>query len=173
MATQRKHPDEDHRPGVKKNKQEEEVEEKKTSAVPECFQGKSFYEILGVAKDASVEEITKAYRRLSLKHHPDRNTSPTATEEFQYLARIHETLAKDPRKRAMYDKHGDLIVQDMSEEFMDAYQYWREVFPELQADDVEAYKASYIGSEEEKQDVIDAWDEFKGDMFLMVRSQLH
>jgi len=98
----------------------EEQKGPKSNTVPDAFKGKDYYEILGVARDATPEEINKAYKRLSLKHHPDRNLSnPHATTEFQYLAKIHETLAKDPRKRAMYDLHGD-VSNDITSDFVDA-----------------------------------------------------
>lgn len=76
--------------------------------IPKCFKGKDFYEILGVNKNASTQEINKAYKKLSLQYHPDRNINNTdTTQEFQYLARIHEILTKDPARRKLYDRHGD------------------------------------------------------------------
>ncbi len=61
-----------------------------------------YYDFLGVAKDDSDEAIKKAYRRLALKHHPDKNGDPDA---FRKLTEVYETL-KDPEKRRMYDQHG-------------------------------------------------------------------
>lgn len=140
--------------------------------VPACFKGRDFYEILSVPRDATPEQINKAYKKLSLNHHPDRNPgNPDATAEFQHLARIHETLAKDPRKREMYDRHGDASV-DMSGDFMDMYEYWKSVFPGLTPSDTEQYKANYIDSEVEREDFISAVDEAKGDMALMMKDIL-
>lgn len=68
--------------------------------------GKSYYEILGVKKGASDTEIKKAYRQKSLKYHPDRNSSPDASEKFKEIATAYEVLS-DSEKRAIYDKHGE------------------------------------------------------------------
>ena len=58
----------------------------------------TFYEILGVDKNASESEIKKAYRTLSLEFHPDRNSSAEATEKFQEISQAYETLS-DPQKK--------------------------------------------------------------------------
>lgn len=66
-----------------------------------------FYEILGVARDASPEDIKKAYRRLAMKHHPDRTEGDKASEEkFKTATHAYETLS-DPQKRRHYDQFGD------------------------------------------------------------------
>ena len=67
---------------------------------------KDYYESLGVAKDASEEEIKKSYRRLAMKHHPDRNPGDKASEEkFKEIKEAYEVLS-DSKKRAMYDRFG-------------------------------------------------------------------
>ena len=65
------------------------------------------YEVLGVPKDASDEAIKKAYRKLSLQYHPDRNSSPEASSKFQAINEANETLS-DPHKRKMNDMGGGL-----------------------------------------------------------------
>lgn len=68
---------------------------------------KDYYEILGVAKNANPEEIKKAYRKLAMKYHPDRNQGDKEAEKkFKELNDAYEVL-KDDLKRAAYDRYGD------------------------------------------------------------------
>ncbi len=67
---------------------------------------RDYYEALGVAKDASEEAIKKAYRRMAMKHHPDRNDGNKESEEaFKEVKEAYEVLS-DPNKRAAYDRYG-------------------------------------------------------------------
>ncbi len=69
---------------------------------------RDYYEILGVAKNASEEDIKKAYRKLAMKHHPDRNqgdASKAAEEKFKEAKEAYEMLS-DAQKRAAYDQYG-------------------------------------------------------------------
>src|SRR5574343_465174 len=67
---------------------------------------RDFYEILGVNRDASDDEIKKAYRKLAMKYHPDRNPdNPSAEDKFQEAKEAYEILS-DGQKRAAYDQYG-------------------------------------------------------------------
>ncbi|MBX9959251.1 MAG: molecular chaperone DnaJ [Burkholderiaceae bacterium] len=69
---------------------------------------RDFYEVLGVPKNASEEEIKKAYRKLAMKYHPDRNqgdSAKTAEEKFKEAKEAYEMLS-DPQKKAAYDQYG-------------------------------------------------------------------
>lgn len=67
---------------------------------------KDYYEILGVNKDASSEDIKKSYRKLAMKYHPDRNPdNPKAEEQFKEAKEAYEMLTDD-QKRAAYDQYG-------------------------------------------------------------------
>ena len=66
---------------------------------------KDYYAALGVARDASEDEIKKAYRKLARKYHPDVSKEPNAEEKFKEVSEAYETL-KDKEKRAAYDQLG-------------------------------------------------------------------
>src|SRR6201998_2440626 len=66
---------------------------------------KDYYAILGVARDASADDIKRAYRRLARKYHPDVSKEANAEERFKEMQEAYEVL-KDPEKRAAYDQLG-------------------------------------------------------------------
>lgn len=67
---------------------------------------RDFYDILGVARTSSAEEIKKAYRKLAIKHHPDKNPGDKAAEEkFKEAAEAYEILS-NPEKKQRYDQYG-------------------------------------------------------------------
>lgn len=95
---------------------------------------RDYYEILGVAKNASQDEIKKAYRKLALKYHPDRNPdNKEAEEKFKEAAEAYEVLS-DAQKRKKYDQFGhsglegmggfsaqDVNMEDIFEQFGDIF----------------------------------------------------
>jgi molecular chaperone DnaJ len=66
---------------------------------------RDYYEVLGVSKDATKEEIKKAYRKLARKYHPDVNKEPDAEEKFKEVKEAYEVLSNE-QKRAQYDQFG-------------------------------------------------------------------
>ena len=80
---------------------------------------RDYYEVLGVARDASEDEIKRAYRKMALQNHPDHNPdNPEAEQRFKEAAEAYEVL-RDPERRARYDQfghagvgnNGDLLVE--------------------------------------------------------------
>ena len=74
------------------------------------FGGKDYYKVLGLTRKATSAEIKKAYRKLSLKYHPDKNSSPDAADKFAELSVAYDTLS-DPEKRKMYNQGGEEAVK--------------------------------------------------------------
>ena len=66
---------------------------------------RDYYEVLGLARTCSDDDIKKAYRRLALQYHPDRNNAPEATERFKEATEAYQVLS-DSEKRNLYDRYG-------------------------------------------------------------------
>lgn len=77
--------------------------------------GQTCYEDLGLQPDATRQEIRSAYRKLVLKHHPDRSADPASKEIFLRVAHAYEVLA-DPEARRRYDEHLDFLARRAREE---------------------------------------------------------
>lgn len=71
---------------------------------------KDYYKILNVPKTASAAEIKKAYRKLSLKYHPDKNSAPDAAQKFAEISQAYDVLS-DPEKREAYNRGGEDAVK--------------------------------------------------------------
>ncbi|XP_032875700.1 dnaJ homolog subfamily C member 5B [Amblyraja radiata] len=86
--------------------------------------GDALYQILGLEKGASHEEIKKSYRKLALKHHPDKNLdNPDASDKFKEINNANSILT-DISKRNIYDKYGSLglyIAEQFGEENVNTY----------------------------------------------------
>ena len=116
------------------------------------------YEILGITKDANAEEIKKAYRLKALKTHPDKGGDP---EIFKSVSSAYSILS-DPEKKKIYDTCGDIDEDANSDDVKYWTNLWRQVFPQITVKDIEDYKLKYIGSDEEKNDVINAYIKCNG-----------
>jgi len=78
---------------------------------------RDYYEVLGVAKDADENTIKRAYRKLAMKYHPDRNPDDQeAAERFREVTEAYEVLS-DEQKRARYDQYGHAGVDDQMQDF--------------------------------------------------------
>ncbi|HEU4759350.1 MAG TPA: DnaJ domain-containing protein, partial [Dehalococcoidia bacterium] len=73
---------------------------------------RDYYETLGVPRGASAEEIKRAFRRLAMQFHPDRNKESGAEAKFKEIGEAYEVLA-DPDKRSAYDRFGHAGLQGM------------------------------------------------------------
>src|SRR5579871_4481394 len=73
-------------------------------------QKNDYYEVLGVPRDATKDQIKAAYRKLALQFHPDRNKSPGAEERFKEISEAYAVLSDDA-KRAQYDRFGHEGIQ--------------------------------------------------------------
>ena len=94
---------------------------------------RDYYEVLGISKTASVNEIKSQYRKLALKFHPDRNKSPDASEHFKEISEAYAVLS-DPQKRQVYDQHGHAGVNDQysrEDIFQGANANFNDIFQDL------------------------------------------
>jgi molecular chaperone DnaJ len=100
---------------------------------------RDYYEVLGIQKNASKEEIKNAYRKLALQYHPDRNKEPTAEEKFKELSEAYAVLSDD-EKRKRYDIYGHVGAEEafrgseanFEEIFRDAgFGGFRDIFDQL------------------------------------------
>ncbi|KAJ8298749.1 hypothetical protein KUTeg_022809 [Tegillarca granosa] len=86
--------------------------------------GESLYVLLGVQKTATHDEIKKAYRKLALKYHPDKNLeNPEVAEKFKEISKAH-TVLTDTTKRGIYDRYGSMgiyLADQIGEENVNAY----------------------------------------------------
>lgn len=72
--------------------------------------GKDYYKVLSVSRSASSADIKRAYRKLSLKYHPDKNSAPDAAEHFAEISTAYDVLS-DAEKRQTYDRGGEEAVK--------------------------------------------------------------
>lgn len=134
---------------------------------------KSLYEILGVERTASQQEIKKAYHKLALRLHPDKNPGDEdAKEKFQQLQKVISILG-DEEKRALYDQTGCVDDADLAGDVVQNLKdFFRSMYKKVTEADIEEFEANYRGSESEKTDLIDLYKKYKGHMNRLFCSML-
>jgi DnaJ-class molecular chaperone len=100
---------------------------------------KSYYEILGVSKSANVEEIRKAYKKLAVKYHPDKQSdkSPDANKKFQEISQAYQVLTNED-DRELYDQYGPDFKQHKQ-------QHYQQNIPTISANVIVALRDLYHG----------------------------
>ncbi|KAL3701265.1 hypothetical protein R1sor_019287 [Riccia sorocarpa] len=126
------------------------------------------YKVLGVERTASQAEIRKAYHKLALRLHPDKNPDDEAAKEkFQSLQSVIAVLG-DPEKRKIYDETGSIEDVELSgDSFKNVYQFFRALYKQITEEDIDHYAQSYRGTEEESADLKAEYKRRKGNMELV------
>lgn len=151
----------------------EDDDSESSKQIRKVFGDKTLYEILNISKPSdeedklSQEEIKHAYRKMALKYHPDKGGD---AEQFKALSLAYSILS-DPNKRQIYDESGDINGDDegiSNNDFEAWYSYYRNLFPKITVDDIEKFQSEYVGSLEERKDIISYYNRFMGDVRIMM-----
>ncbi|KAL2075420.1 hypothetical protein VTL71DRAFT_363 [Oculimacula yallundae] len=126
------------------------------------------YVVLGIEKSATADEIKSAYRKAALKHHPDKaapHLKDEAHTKFQEIAFAYAVLS-DPIRKKRYDKTGSTSESmDVDGDFSWT-DFYSEQFRDVVTEDaIERFASSYKNSDEERDDVIKAYEKYKGAWF--------
>lgn len=126
---------------------------------------KTLYQILGVERTAAQQEIRKAYHKLALRLHPDKNPGDEdAKEKFQQLQKVFSILG-DEEKRALYDQTGCADDADLAGDVaQNLKEFFQSLYKKVTEADIEEFEANYKGSASEKKDLIDLFKQCKGNM---------
>ena len=133
------------------------------------FDSKDFYDILGLPKDASEDDIRKAYKKLALKYHPDKQSSKTEEEKkeaenkFKMVAEAYETLS-DKKKRELYDLYGRDGPSMGSSGAGTGGSYFRGGFRDFDMNHAEDIFKNFFGGKDPFADFFDD-DDFLGSAF--------
>ena len=112
---------------------------------------KDYYDVLGVDKDASQQEIKKAYRKLALKYHPDKSDDPDAEEKFKEISEAYAVLS-DQEKRQRYDRYGHAgIDQEYSYEDIFRGADFSDIFGDLGFNDIFKQFFGGFGGQRQRQ----------------------
>ncbi|AES81403.1 putative DnaJ domain-containing protein [Medicago truncatula] len=133
---------------------------------------KSLYQVLGLEKTASQQEIKKAYYKLALRLHPDKNPGDEeAKEKFQQLQKVISILG-DEEKRALYDQTGCIDDDDLAGDVQNLHAFFKTMYKKVTEADIEEFEANYRGSDSEKNDLIELYKKYKGNMKRLFCSML-
>lgn len=126
--------------------------------------GSDPYKMLGVRRDASPDEIARAYRVLALRYHPDRN--PEGAEKFKQISTAYSLLS-DPTKRGMYDATGVVDPETGTDDPQAAAAHAAQF-----GEEVRMFYARYRNSDEEREDIAENYRLCKGDFRKMIREHV-
>ncbi|KEY66839.1 hypothetical protein S7711_05193 [Stachybotrys chartarum IBT 7711] len=128
------------------------------------------YEVLGLERDASPDQIKSAYRKAALKNHPDKvpaDKKEEAHQAFQEIAFAYAVLS-DPTRRKRYDTTGSTSESVVDSEGFNWSDFYREQFENsVSANAIEEFAQKYKGSDEEKDDILIAYEQHEGNMDLV------
>ena len=104
-----------------------------------------YYDVLGISRDASQDEIKRAFRKLAFKYHPDRNKRPDAEERFKEASEAYAVLS-DPEKRRQYDSQGfEGIKKQYKQEDIFNRGTFQDVFSEFGFDPTDIFNRIFGG----------------------------
>lgn len=146
----------------KQKQQKENGKEEDISLEDIFFQRKDLYSLLGLQRSATNNEIRKAYKRLVLLCHPDKNKKdPEAASKFINISRAYKILSNE-ESRKYYDEAGEYDEGNEGEiNIYDTLDFFRKIYS---PQDIETYEKNYIGSKEEEQDLINFYNDNNGDI---------
>ncbi|XP_047317213.1 chaperone protein dnaJ 6-like isoform X2 [Impatiens glandulifera] len=157
------------------DEEEEEIEhEEPQDDVGTSSTHQSLYQVLGVEKTATQQEIKKAYYKLALRLHPDKNPGDEeAKEKFQHLQKVISILG-DEEKRALYDETGCIDDDDLAGGSVvnNLKEFLKTLYKKVTEEDIEQFEATYRGSDSEKIDLFDQFKKYKGNMNKLFCSML-
>ena len=125
-------------------------------------QENDLYSLLGLKRNATNLEIRKAYKRLVLLCHPDKNkTDPDTASKFMNITRAYKILSNE-NSRKYYDETGEYEEEDQGQIDIDnTLNFFRKIYS---PQDIDSYVNKYVGSKEEEQDLINYYNDNNGDL---------